>query len=178
MPINIEIKAKINNVENIRKKIDKLNTTTPVEILQEDVFFNIVKGRLKLRIFSQGEGELIYYLRNDSAGPKRSEYHIYKTNEPKTLQRVLEYSLGIRGVVRKKRLLYLVGNTRIHLDEVEHLGFFLELEVILGKGQDEKSCYASANEIMDMLDINEKDLVDIAYIDLLEKIPDSTNLKG
>jgi len=169
MPINIEIKAKIDNVEDIRRKIDKLNATAAVEILQEDIFFNTVKGRLKLRIFSEESGELIYYLRNNLAGPKRSDYHIYKTDKPNTLRQVLEYSLGIRGVVRKKRLLYLVGNTRIHLDEVENLGSFLELEVVLNQGQDEKSGHAKANEIMEKLDVEEKDLVDIAYIDLIER---------
>ena len=169
MPINIEIKAKIDNVESIKRKIDKLNTTPAVEIKQEDIFFNTVKGRLKLRKFSEKSGELIYYLRNNLAGPKRSDYHIYKTDEPNTLRKVLEYSLGIRGVVRKKRLLYLVGNTRIHLDEVENLGSFLELEVMLSQGQDEKSCHTIANEIIKKLDIDKKDLVDKAYIDLIGK---------
>ena len=168
MPINIEIKAKIDNVEDIRKKIDKLNATAAIEIIQEDIFFNTVKGRLKLRKFSKKSGELIYYLRNNLAGPKRSDYHIYKTDEPNTLRQVLEYSLGIRGVVRKKRLLYLVGNTRIHLDEVENLGSFLELEVIHSPGQDEKSCRVIANEIMEKLGIDKKDLVNKAYIDLIE----------
>ena len=168
MPINIEIKAKIDNFEGIKRKMDKLNATPAVEIIQEDIFFNTVKGRLKLRIFSEESGELIYYLRNNSAGPKRSDYYIYNTSAPKTLGRVLESSLEIRGIVKKKRLLYLVGNTRIHLDEVETLGSFLEIEVILNKGQNEISCRAIANEIMEKLDIKEKDLVDKAYIDLIE----------
>lgn len=168
MPINIEIKAKIDNVENIRIKIDKLNATAAVEIIQEDIFFNTVKGRLKLRKFSEKSGELIYYLRNNLAGPKRSDYHIYKTDNPNTLRQVLEYSLGIRGVVRKKRLLYLVGNTRIHLDEVENLGSFLELEVMLNPGQDEGICRTIANDILEKLDIDKKDLVDNSYIDLIE----------
>jgi len=168
MPTNIEIKAKILNLENFRRKIEKLNVKETSEIFQEDTFFKIPQGRLKLRVFSADKGELIYYERNNSAGPKRSDYYIYNTSAPKTLGRVLESSLGIRGIVKKKRLLYLVGNIRIHLDEVETLGSFLEIEVILNKGQDEISCRAIANEIMEKLDIKEKDLVDKAYIDLIE----------
>jgi len=110
---------------------------------------------------------LIYYLRNDSAGPKRSDYIVYKTDEPLALKQVLETSLGLRGVIKKKRLLYIVGNTRIHLDEVEKLGTFLELEVVLSDSQNVNEGIAIANDFMKKLNIDKKDLVDKAYIDLI-----------
>jgi predicted adenylyl cyclase CyaB len=169
MPTNIEIKAKISSLEDFRRKIEKLNVKETGEIFQEDTFFKISNGRLKLRTFGEEIGELIYYVRENLPGPKRSDYHIFKTTEPNALRQILENSLGIRGVVKKRRLLYLVGNTRIHLDEVERLGSFLELEIILSQGEDEKCCRAIANEIMEKLDIKEKDLVDKAYIELLER---------
>lgn len=168
MPTNIEIKAKISSLEDFRRKIEKLNVKETGEIFQEDTFFKISKGRLKLRTFGEESGELIYYVRENLPGLKRSDYHIFKTTEPNALRQILENSLGIRGVVKKRRLFYLVGNTRIHFDEVETLGSFLEIEVILNKGQDEISCRAIANEIMEKLNIKEKDLVDKAYIDLIE----------
>jgi predicted adenylyl cyclase CyaB len=131
MPVNIEIKAKVHDSDSIRSRLEKIIKKDAVKIYQEDIFFNTGRGRLKLRTFSDGKGELIYYQRNDSAGPKRSDYLVYKTGAPKILKQVLESCLGIRGVIKKNRLLYLLGTTRIHLDEVENLGSFLEIEVVL-----------------------------------------------
>ena len=67
----------------------------------------------------------------NTAGPKRSDYLIVETSDPSTLKATLTAALGVRGVVRKTRRLYLVGQTRVHLDEVEGLGQFMELEVVL-----------------------------------------------
>jgi predicted adenylyl cyclase CyaB len=167
MPKNIEIKAKVRNIEDLRSKIEDLYNIKAEKIFQVDTFFNIEKGRFKLRTFSNTKGELIYYLRNNSAGPKRSDYFIYKTDNPEELKKLLEISLGIRGVVRKKRLLYLVENTRIHLDEVEELGSFLELEVVLNPEQNENEGKQIAKGFMRKLELDEKDLIDLAYIDLL-----------
>ena len=167
MPKNIEIKAKVRNIEVLRSKIEDLYNIKAENIFQVDTFFNVEKGRLKLRTFSNTKGELIYYLRNNSAGPKRSDYFIYKTDNPEELKKLLEISLGIRGVVRKKRLLYLVENTRIHLDEVEELGSFLELEVVLNPEQNENEGKQIAKGFMRKLELDEKDLIDLAYIDLL-----------
>jgi predicted adenylyl cyclase CyaB len=75
----------------------------------------------------------------------------------------------MRGVVRKRRLFYRVGNTRVHLDDVEGLGCFLELEVVLNKGQTPEEGESVAKEIMKQLAIRESDLVQEAYIDLLER---------
>jgi predicted adenylyl cyclase CyaB len=169
MPTNIEIKARISDVEVFRGRVEKLHIEETREIFQEDIFFKIDHGRLKLRTFSQEKGELIYYLRNDSAGPKRSNYIVYKTDNPLALKWVLEDSLGIRGIIKKKRILYIVGNTRIHVDEVENLGTFIELEVVLNTEQNDSEGIAIANDLMTKLDINKKDLIDKAYIDLLEE---------
>jgi len=62
-----------------------------------------------------------------------------------------------------------MGNTRIHLDEVENLGSFLELEVALNSGQKVNEGIAIANNLMKKLGVSKKDLIDKAYIDLLEK---------
>jgi len=169
MPTNIEIKARISNIEVAREKIEKLDIKETSEIIQEDTFYKTDMGRLKLRTFLQHKGELIYYLRNDSAGPKRSDYLVYKTDDPVSLKQVLATSLEIRGVIKKKRLLYIMGNTRIHLDEVENLGSFLELEVALNSGQKVNEGIAIANNLMKKLGVSKKDLIDKAYIDLLEK---------
>ena len=89
--------------------------------MQEDVFFQCAKGRLKLRILDEGQGELIHYLRDDVSGPKQSYYRVVPTSSPHELRLLLSAALGEAVVVRKTRALYLLGSTRIHLDKVERI---------------------------------------------------------
>src|SRR5215216_1688285 len=168
MPSNIEIKARARDFEEIRCRAEALSDT-PVEVIpQEDTFFNTEKGRLKLRRLALHRGQLIYYTRPDQEGPKRSEYHIYEASDPKNLKRVLELAYGIRGVVKKTRYLYLVGQTRLHLDDVEGLGQFMELEVVMGEGQSDAEGQAIAEDLMRRLGVERGDLLEGAYMDLLE----------
>ncbi len=167
MPSNIEIKAYARNFNEIRRRAEALSDK-PVEIIpQEDTFFNTPQGRLKLRLLSATSGQLIYYTRPNQEGPKRSDYHISLTSEPENLKRVLELAYGIRGVVRKTRYLYLVGQTRIHLDDVEGLGQFMELEVVLRAGQRDAEGQAIAEGLMASLGVEKSDLIEGAYMDLL-----------
>ena len=136
-------------------------------IEQEDTFFAAPRGRLKLRKFSSNSAELIYYEREDGPGPKASRYSISRTPEPDSLKAVLQMSLGVRGVVRKTRTLYVVGQTRIHLDEVEGLGSFVELEAVLQPNQSHADGVRIARELMAKLEIRDSELVEQAYIDLL-----------
>ncbi|NJC96455.1 MAG: adenylate cyclase [Anaerolineales bacterium] len=169
MPANIEIKARARDFEDIRDRAEKLSDV-PVEVIpQEDIFFHVPQGRLKLRILAADHGELIYYTRPDQEGPKRSDYHIAHTSGPDDLKRVLELAYGIRGVVKKTRYLYLVGQTRVHLDDVEGLGRFMELEVVLQEGQGDAEGQAIADDLMASLGVERGDLIEGAYMDLLEK---------
>jgi predicted adenylyl cyclase CyaB len=124
---------------------------------------------LKLRQLGPQRGQLVYYERTDAAGPKRSDYLIAETPDPSALKAALTAALGVRGVVRKTRYLYMVGQTRIHLDEVEGLGQFMELEVVMRPGQDDAEGQAIAHELMNKLNVAETDLLEGAYMDLLEK---------
>jgi predicted adenylyl cyclase CyaB len=169
LPSNIEIKARVRDFELIRSRAEKLSNTAVQMIPQEDIFFNVEKGRLKLRILAPDQSQLIYYTRPDQEGPKRSDYHISHSPDPQNLKQVLELAYGIRGVVRKTRYLYLVGQTRIHLDDVENLGQFMELEVVLEEGQGDAEGQKTAEELMSALGVERADLIDGAYMDLLEK---------
>jgi predicted adenylyl cyclase CyaB len=169
MPSNIEIKARARDFDEIRRRAEELSDT-PVEVIpQEDTFFNTSKGRLKLRILSPDKGQLIYYTRPDQEGPKRSDYHISLTSDPENLKHVLELAYGIRGVVRKRRYLYVVGQTRVHLDDVEGLGQFMELEVVMREGQSDIEGQVIAEGLMTALGVERSDLLEGAYMDLLEK---------
>jgi len=168
MPANIEIKARVEDFEALKARAASLSDQ-PLEIIpQEDTFFNTKKGRLKLRIQSPDKGYLIYYERPDQGGPKRSDYHLAETHEPGNLKTTLSLALGIRGVVRKTRYLYMVGQTRIHLDEVEGLGQFMELEVVMQEGQRDAEGQAIAEDLMNRLGVRKDALLEGAYMDLIE----------
>ncbi len=168
MPSNIEIKARARNFDEIRRRAEGLSHEPVETIPQEDIFFHTPRGRLKLRILSEDRAQLIYYTRPDQEGPKRSDYHISYTSDPANLKRVLELAYGIRGVVRKTRFLYLIGQTRVHLDDVEGLGQFMELEVVMREGQNDLEGQSIAEELMTSLGVEPRDLLEGAYMDLLE----------
>jgi predicted adenylyl cyclase CyaB len=167
MLANVEIKARARNSARIKVLAEALADTSSQLIEQEDVFFVVPRGRLKLRIFSSFSAELIYYEREDQPGPKESRYSISRISEPDSLKAVLQMSLGIRGIVRKQRTLYLAWQTRIHLDEVEGLGSFVELEVVMRTNQSHEDAVQIARGLMARLEIQDSDLIEQAYIDLL-----------
>ena len=168
MASNIEIKARVDDFAALKARVESLSDQPLRIIPQEDTFFNTDKGRLKLRLLAPNQGYLIYYERPNQDGPKRSDYYLSKTEEPETLKNVLTLALGVRGVVRKTRHLYMVGQTRIHLDEVEGLGHFMELEVVMEAGQSEAEGQSIAENLMRRLGVREDALLEGAYMDLLE----------
>ena len=167
MAINVEIKAKLSDYESVAKKAEELAGSEGELIHQHDVFFLTPQGRLKLRRFSSGMGQLIYYEREDKEGPKPSSYQIVGTDDPDGLQKLLSSAYGVLGEVVKERYLYLLGRTRIHLDKVERLGHYLELEVVLPEGSSVEEGVAEAESIMKELGLSDDDLVKGAYLDLL-----------
>lgn len=164
----MEIKARVKDFSAMKEKVEALSGEPARIIHQEDIFFNTIRGRLKLRLIDGEKAELIYYERPDKEGPKFCEYEVFVTDRPEQLKKVLSAALGVRGQVRKVRFFYLAGQTRIHLDRVEGLGDFLELEVVLLPGQTEVEGRAIAHDLMNKLGLNQEDLIDRAYIDLLE----------
>jgi len=165
---NVEIKARVRDAESFSARLKALKPEKPRVLVQEDVFFPVSRGRLKLRVLGPRSGELIYYDRPDAPGPKASEYEIVRTSDPARLRAVLAAAFGVRGIVRKVRLLAMVGQTRVHLDEVRGLGTFAELEVVLRPNQSVAAGTAVARALMKKLGIKPSDLVSGAYLDLLE----------
>lgn len=167
MARNVEIKARIESVEALEPLVAALATHGPTPIDQDDTFFACDAGRLKLRAFSATEGELLYYRRPDQPGPRTSFYLRSPTPAPDTLRESLTLAYGQAGRVRKRRTLYLVGRTRVHLDRVEELGTFVELEVMLADGEAPEHGIAEAHRLMSALAIAPEQLVDRAYVDLI-----------
>jgi len=166
---NVEIKARIASVGALSPKVAALADQGPIELEQDDTFFTCERGRLKLRAFSAAEGQLIFYQRPDQTGPKESFFVLSPTASPDTLREALTLALGHAGRVRKHRTLYLVGRTRVHLDRVERLGDFLELEVVLRPDESAEAGVKEARALMAVLGIADDQLIDGAYVDLLAR---------
>jgi adenylate cyclase class IV len=187
MAQNIEIKARATDFASQLKLAGQISDKALETLVQTDTFFQVADGRLKLREFSDGcpdsvsetNAQLIFYRRVNTSGPKLSEYHITETDDAAGLKSVLQKAYGIRQVVKKVRSLYMVGRTRLHFDAVENLGDFIELEVVLDErdslqggeipSETTAQAKAEAEALMQQLNIQASDLIDVAYVDLLEK---------
>jgi predicted adenylyl cyclase CyaB len=164
---NIEIKARSTDFQKQFALAESLSDGPVEHFIQEDTFFNVPSGRLKLRVFDNGSGELIQYERESGTGPRECRYVRSPINDPESLKHVLAQALGIRAVVRKNRTVFFNGQTRIHLDQVEGLGSFLELEVVLAPDHEMAHGITIAHELMSKLRIAREDLISEAYVDLL-----------
>ena len=168
MAKNIEIKARISDLDFCIDKAKSLSGKGPEIIKQNDTFFNCQNGRLKLRIFSDDHGDLIFYNRPNIEGPKTSEYDISPTHEPHRLLDVLKKSYGVYGTVNKVRELYIIGRTRVHIDQVKGVGCFLEFEVVLKEDEEIYEGEIEANELMTEFNIMPSDLISCAYVDMIK----------
>ncbi|APW37768.1 adenylate cyclase [Rhodoferax koreense] len=171
MSRNIEIKAAVSDAAALMAKAASLATSGPTMIAQDDTFFGCENGRLKLRAFADGSGELIFYRRANADGPKTSFYDLAPTPDADQLRHTLSLAYGVAGRVIKNRTLYLVGRTRVHIDHVQGLGDFMELEVVLREDEAEIAGIQEAHHLMTALGISRADLVDKAYVDLLPANP-------
>ncbi|XP_061923094.1 uncharacterized protein LOC133662916 isoform X2 [Entelurus aequoreus] len=167
MPSNVEIKAKVSDPLQFAKMASDLSQSEGSIIRQHDTFFSSSRGRLKLRDFMDGSGQLIFYERPDTDGPKLSRYSISPTSDPASLKAVLSDALGVKGEVRKERRLFLIGQTRVHLDTVEGLGHYMELEVVMRPDQMLEDGQQVAEGLMEQLGVAKESLVTGAYVDLL-----------
>ncbi|MFC1483975.1 class IV adenylate cyclase [Candidatus Neomarinimicrobiota bacterium] len=169
MARNVEIKARIEDLATTRQLVAEVAGAEPEILSQVDTYFNVETGRLKLREFSDTEADLIYYLRPDACGPTESHYQRVSISEPQSLRELLTGALGVCGEIRKRRHVYLVGRTRVHLDEVEGLGYFMELEVVLEGEEPTDVGVAEAQRLMRSFGVPEDALVADAYVDLLNE---------
>jgi predicted adenylyl cyclase CyaB len=151
----------------LRKRVVEVSTSGPELLLQRDTFYTVLHGRLKLREFGDGTAELIHYQRPDQAGPKTSKYIRTQISDPASTRELLGQALETKAVVSKQRELFLAGRTRIHLDEVDGLGTFMELEVVLTEDETDSDGERIASLLMEQLDVRQEDLIAQAYVDLL-----------
>lgn len=168
MPRNVEIKARLANLAATRTLVAGAADRGPEALAQTDTFFAVPSGRLKLREFSDRPAELIYYRRPDTPGPSESQWAKVTIPDAAALRELLGAALGVRGQVVKRRTLFFVGRTRVHLDEVRDLGDFLELEVVLEDDEAISAGTQEAHRLLRLFAVPAGALVPEAYVDLLE----------
>ena len=171
--LNVEIKAICNDPSRVRDYLITHNARFKGIDEQTDTYFNVNEGRLKLR---EGniENNLIFYNRNNQAGPKSSHFHLVKIEDSRGLKEVLERSCGVKMIVRKRREIYYIDNVKFHIDEVYGLGSFIEIEAgnILAdktEGQLSEQCNFYLKEFA----IKEEELIAESYSDMLMKVSDA-----
>ena len=133
-------------------------------MLQQDTYFNVPEGRLKLRRESD-RAQLIAYERDDLSAPRQSLYRIAAVTNATEIEAALAAVLGVQVEVSKQRRLFLLGDTRIHLDLVVDLGSFIELEAVAGR--DDPSVFdAELSRLRRSFQIGEDDLIGESYADI------------
>lgn len=179
MTRNIEIKAVISSIDAVLPRACEVAGVgaggKPERIEQDDSFFHVPHGRLKLRQFADGSAELIHYHRPDASAAKASDYVRVAVTDPAGLREALARACGLLGRVQKTRWLLLVQqkgfSTRIHLDRVLGLGDFMELEVVLKDGQSDTEGAAVAEALMLALGLGDAPRLGGAYLDVLKASP-------
>jgi len=164
---NVEIKARIAGVDALLPRPRSLADGDAQRLQQDDTFFQVPRGRLKLREFGDGSAELIHYHRPDTCEARLSDYVRTPVPSPASMREALDRALGAIGRVRKQRWLLMAGATRIHLDRVEDLGEFIELEVVLRDDQSERDGVLMAERLMHELGLAAAPRIAGAYLDLL-----------
>lgn len=165
--INIEIKARTGNAAFVREYLRKAGADFKGTDIQTDTYFMVPSGRLKLR---QGkiENNLIYYDRPDQEGPKQSDFMLTPVQDGEGLKAILTKALGVKVTVVKTREIYYIDNIKFHIDTLEGLGNFVEIEagnkladVSVEKLHEQCAFY------MKEFGIGEEDLISNSYSDMM-----------
>ncbi len=166
MKRNIELKAKTRDLKLGRDAAIAAGAKQAQLLIQTDTYFHVSAGRLKLRQIQDARAELIWYSRSNNSAFRSSDYVVSPVEDPPTMLAALSSALGVRGIVKKRRELYLFENVRIHLDEVEGLGTFIEFEAVISDDADERASLARLAKLTETMGISESDRIGVSYSDL------------
>ncbi len=167
MARNVEIKARVGDLSSLRERALALGARPAGVLAQVDRYFEIDGGRrVKLREIDGTSFELIRYDRPESDAVRTSDYSVerFAAADPEL---VAWRARDATCVVAKTRDLLLLDNVRIHLDRVERLGTFLELEAVVDDAHDERTCREVVDWLLAAFDIEPGALLRASYSDLL-----------
>jgi adenylate cyclase class 2 len=171
---NVECKARDPDPARSLRACEALGAEDRGEILQRDTYFEVRHGGLKLREERPGKPHLIQFERAREAQQRESRYRIVEIDDARVLRAALTAALGTRGEVVKRRRLFLWRGVRIHLDEVERLGTFIELEAVAPADSDLTDEHRLVVELRAALDITDERLVALGYAEQLLRPPAPT----
>jgi predicted adenylyl cyclase CyaB len=168
---NLEAKFKLRNLEAARREAEDLGYVFKTSFRQSDSFFRVQRGRLKLRE-ENGDAALIYYAREDGGGLQLSRYEVFPLAEPQVepMRQMLSEALGVLGTVKKERMLLELDNLRLHLDRVDGLGDFGEVEAVLAEGEDPASSRRAIDEILAALQVRRTNLISVSYLEMIRPV--------
>lgn len=172
---NVESKTRCGDLDAIAGRAAALGARYEGRLEQVDAYFDVGRGRLKLREISRRapdgglvvSAELIRYERADEAGARVSRYERTEIGDVEASRRLLRTEHGVRGYVRKRRDLWTLDSTRIHLDRVQGLGDFVELETV-SAGAPGPADRLEHDRVARALGLDPRASVGSSYIDLLE----------
>jgi len=172
MARNIELKARSADLPGVAAAAQGLSGVAPQTESQRDTYFDAPHGRLKLRERSEDgrvlPTQLIWYERPDASQARGSDYTLFQTADGAILRTLLTGALGVSIEVRKRRTVYIHDNVRIHLDEVDGLGTFIELEAIVDASCNDTQAHAKVRRLRSALGIRDADILSVSYADLLQ----------
>ncbi len=170
---NIEFKAELRDPDAARCQCEVLGATQAGVLRQTDTYYKLADGRLKRRQTPDEPTEWIYYHRPDSIRPRMSNYSILSDVQAK--RRWGSQSLREWVGVIKKRELWMFENIRIHLDEVEQLGWFIEFEAMVSQKHNVKECHASIQSLREAFGPTLGEPVSAGYSDLMAQLLPSSD---
>jgi adenylate cyclase class IV len=175
---NLEAKFRLVNLARARTRAEAIGFGFAATLIQRDTFFAVPHGKLKLREQADG-ATLIHYQREDARGFDLSNYSLVRLTDASGTRAMLVAALGVIAEVRKRRTLLLRENIRLHLDEVEQLGAFGEIEVVLAAHDSREAGVAAGHsalrEILGALDVRTSDLIGVSYFELMARTRESTD---
>jgi predicted adenylyl cyclase CyaB len=162
---NLEYKARIEDPKPFIANARELGFDLWGDLRQTDTYFCVARGRLKLRETAGRQGELIFYERDESAPNRGSDYDLVHIADPVVLRNLLTSALGVLAVVKKRRTLLVMDATRLHLDNVDGRGAFLEIEVPVQDGGDAEA-RDRLNPLLEAFRLRWEDCIRASYLDL------------
>jgi predicted adenylyl cyclase CyaB len=162
----VELKARDPDPGRSLEVCESLGAECQDVLMQCDTYFHVPQGRLKLREEQGATSHLISYVRSDQSEPRESRYRIVEVEHPEELKAALTEVLGVKVVVEKRRQLFLWQGVRIHLDRVERLGDFIELEAVAPPGSDLAPEQRKTQQLRTAFEIADDNLIGASYSDL------------
>jgi predicted adenylyl cyclase CyaB len=163
---NVELKAWLPAIDAARVVARELSGEPPTIQRQVDTYFNCPEGRLKLREIEGAAAQLIFYRRPNRAEARLSQYRLTPVADAEAIKCLLADAIGLKKTVSKTREIYFYRNVRIHIDQIESLGAFLEFEAVLADDMSVADGETIVAELRQRFDIQPGDLIDSSYAEL------------